>query len=232
LVSLACLACAAAAFGSTASAATISVGVSCARYIPQLAGQEWIPVAGSGFTPNTDPSINTVQLAWPSGDLAGFTPLAADGSFTKAALMPSDFIRTASGRTKTYTLTATDRQTPGLVATTQVTFVRAGMDVRPARAHRNLRRMVRWSVYGAPTGAKLFAHWTFKGRRLASRKLGRARGLCGITHKRAPFLPARPRDGIWKVYVTVGRRYSRARALFRVDLSVFRTFSSRAATVR
>jgi hypothetical protein len=221
-----------AALASVASAATITAGVGCARYVPQLAGQAWIPVAGSGFTPNTDPAVNTVELDWPGGDLGGFTPLAADGSFTKALLMPSDFIRSSSGRTKTYTLTATDRQTPGVTATTQVTFIRAGMAIRPGHLRRNLGRKVRWSVFGAPTGARLFGHWTFKGRRLATRSLGRARGACGIARKRAPFLPVRPRNGTWKVYVTVGKRFKRSRALFRADLSVFSFATSHGASVR
>jgi hypothetical protein len=231
-VAVAASAVSAATLVSAASAATISVGAPCLRYIPGLAGQEWVPVTGIGFTPNTDPSFNSVQLDWSSGDLAGFTPLAPDGSFATNALMPSDFIRSDSGWTKTYTLTATDRQTPGLIATTQATFVRAGGEVRPRRVRRNLRRKVRWSVYGPPTGSTIYAHWTFKGRRRATRKLGLAAGPCGITHKRAPFLPARPRNGTWRVYITVGRRFSRSRALFRMELNVFRTFSSRAAAAR
>ena len=47
----------AAVTASTASAATLAVGTSCARYVPGLAGEQWIPVAGSGFTLNTDPSL-------------------------------------------------------------------------------------------------------------------------------------------------------------------------------
>jgi hypothetical protein len=211
------------ALASAASAATISVGAPCLRYLPGLAGQGWVPVTGSGFTPNTDPSVNSVELNWSSGDLAGFTPLAPDGSFQRNALMPADFISSDAGRTKAYTLTATDRQTGGTVST-PATFVRAGAEVRPQRLRRNLRRKVRWSIYGPPTGTMLYAHWTFKGRRLATRKLGRAAGPCGIVHKRAPFLPARPRNGTWRVYVTRGRKYSRRRTFFRMDLSVFRTF--------
>jgi len=211
------------ALASAASAATISVGAPCLRYLPGLAGQEWVPVSGSGFTPNTDPSLNSVELNWSSGDLAGFTPLAPNGSFLKNAFMPNDFIGSDAGRTKTYTLTATDRQTGG-TASTQATFVRAGAEIRPQRVRRNLRRKVRWSVYGPPTGAMIYAHWTFKGRRLATRKLGRAAGPCGIVHKRASFLPARARNGTWRVYITRGRKFSRRRALFRMDLTVFRTF--------
>jgi hypothetical protein len=218
------------AFPPAASAATISVGFGCARYVPGLAGEEWIPVSGSGFTPNTDPTINSVELTWSGGDLAGFTPLAADGSFLKNALMPTDFIRSGSGRLKTYTLTATDRQTPGLSASTQLRFVRAGVAIRPRRVRRNLARRVRWSVYGAPSGVRIYAHWTFKGRRFATRRLGRAAGPCGVVHRRAPFLPVRPRTGSWRVYFTPGRRFSRRRAFLRMDLSVFRTSSSTAAT--
>jgi hypothetical protein len=221
----------AATTASTASAATLSVGTPCARYLPSLAGEQWVPITGSGFTPNTDPASNTVELRYTNGDLGAFTPLAADGSFNIGAFMPTEFIRSSTGRTKTYTLTATDRLTAGLVASTNVTFVRVGADVRPARVGNNLRRRVRWSVWGPPTGATMFLHWTFKGRRHAVRKLGTAKGACGIAHKKLPFLPAAPRSGTWKVYFTVGRKLNRRRALFRIDLNVFRTFSSSAATV-
>jgi hypothetical protein len=214
---------------SAGSAATITVGTPCARYVPGLAGEQWIPIAGSGFTPNTDPAFNSVELKYDNGDLGAFTPLAADGSFGANVFMPSDFISSSSGRTKTYTLIATDRETPGLTATTPVTLVRAGADVKPARVRRNLGRKVRWSVYGAPTGAQMYAHWTFKGRRYATRGLGTAKGACGIAHKKQPFLPVAARSGTWKVYLTVGKKFARKRALFRLDLSVFRSLSSRAS---
>jgi hypothetical protein len=221
-----------AATASTASAAALTVGTPCARYVPGLAGEQWIPVAGSGFTANTDPAFDSVQLSYSNGDLGDYAPMAADGSFVTNVFMPTEFISSSSGRTKTYTLTATDRA--GLTASAQVTLVRAGVTTKPARVRRNVRRKVRWSVFGAPTGARMFAHWTFKGRKRATRKMGRARGACGIARKRMPFVAARPRSGIWRVYFTRGKRYSRKRALFRVDLNVYRTFASdaRSAGVR
>jgi hypothetical protein len=217
---------------SAASAATITVGTPCARYVPAVAGEQWIPIAGAGFTPNTDPAFSSVDLKYDNGDLGAFTPLAADGSFGANVFMPTDFISSSSGRTKTYTLIATDRHTPGLTATAPVTLVRAGADVKPARVRRNLGREVRWSVYGAPSGARMYAHWTFKGRRYATRGLGTAEGACGIASKKQPFLPVRGRSGTWRVYMTAGKKFARRQALFRLDLSVFRSFSSRASAAR
>jgi hypothetical protein len=219
---------------STASAATLTPGTPCARYVPGVGSGQWVPVSGTGFTPNTDPRFTSVELRYTTGDLGGYAPLAADGSFLTNVFMPTEFISDSAGRKKTYTLTATDQVTPGLTASAPITFIRAGVTTKPARVRRNVRRKVRWSVFGAPTGARMFAHWTFKGRKRATRKLGRARGACGIARKRMPFVPARPRTGIWKVYFTRGKRYSRKRALFRVDLSVYRTFASdaRSAGVR
>ena len=224
----------AAVIPSTASAATLTVGTPCARYVPGLAAEQWIPVSGSGFTPNTDPRFTAVDLNYTNGDLGAFTPLAADGSFLTNVFMPTDFISSSSGRKKTYTLTATDRNNPALTASTEVTLVRAGVTTEPQRVRRNVHRKVRWSVFGAPTGARIYAHWTFKGRKRATRRMGRARGACGIARKRMPFVAARPRTGIWRVHFTRGKRFSRKRALFRVDLSVYRTFASgaRSAGVR
>jgi hypothetical protein len=228
---IAAIAALAAAGASTASAATIAPGTPCARYLSNFAAQQWVPISGTGFTANTNPATNSVELRWANNDLGGFTPLAADGTFNIGVFMPTEFIRSSTGRTKTYTLTATDRVTPGVVASTNVTFVRVGANVRPSRVGSNLRRKVRWSAWGPPTGAKMYLHWTFEGRRHAVRKLGRAKGACGIVHKKLPFLPAAPRTGTWKVYFTAGRKFNRRRALFRIDLNVFRTFRSSAATV-
>jgi hypothetical protein len=224
----------AAVIPSTASAATLAVGTPCARYVPGLAGEQWIPVAGSGFTPNTNPAFDSVDLFYTNGDLGAYAPMAADGSFAANVFMPSEFISSSSGRMKTYTLTATDPVTPGLTASAQVTLVRAGVTTKPARVRRNVGQKVRWSIFGAPTGARMFAHWTFKGRKRATRRVGVARGACGIARKRMPFIAARPRSGTWRVYFTRGKRYSRRRALFRADVNVFRTFASdaRSASVR
>jgi hypothetical protein len=216
---------------SSAAAATIAPGTPCARYVPSLSSGQWVPISGSGFTPNTDPAANSVELYYTNGDLGGFTPLAADGSFNVGVFMPTEFISSDTGRTKTYTLTATDRETPGLAAQTNVTFVRVGAAIKPARVRRNLDRKVRWSQWGAPTGARIYLHWTFKGRRYAVRKLGTSKGACGVTHKKLPFLPVRARTGMWKVYYTTGKKLNRRKALFRMDLNVFRTFRSSAATV-
>jgi hypothetical protein len=160
--------------------------------------------------------------------------MAANGTFNVGVFMPTEFINSDAGRTKSYTLTATDRGTPGLTASTTVTLVRVGAAVKPARVRRNLGKKVRWSVYGAPSGAKIYLHWTYKGRRKATRRLGTARGACGVGHKKLPFLPVSARSGTWKVYFTAGKRYSRKKALFRIDLSVIRSFRSAAsaATVR
>jgi hypothetical protein len=216
---------------SSASAAVIAPAAPCLRYVPTLSSGQWVPISGSGFTPNTNPAFNSVELNYTTGDLGGYTPLAADGSFNVGVFMPTEFISSDTGRTKTYTLTATDRETPGLVAQTNVTFVRVGAAIKPSRVRRNLDRKVRWSQWGAPTGAKIYLHWTFKGRRYALRRLGTSKGACGITHKKLPFLPVRARTGTWKVYYTTRKKLNRKKALFRMDLNVFRSFSSSAATV-
>ena len=126
--------------------------------------------------------------------------------------MPSDFISDSAGWVKTYTLTATDSVNPAITAD------RAGQ-VRPGgRDHQTeagsaatSAAIVRWRLYGAPSGRKIYAHWTFKRTKRATRSLGRAKGPCGIARKRAPFLAARVRFGTWRVYFTVGKRFSRKR---------------------
>jgi hypothetical protein len=208
---------------SSAWAATISPSERCYRFAPELAGQQWVGFTRTGFTPQTDPAFNGVRLDYSSTDLAGFAPLAADGSFASRFLMPGDFLSVRSGPVKSYKVTAVDLHNPAVTASTGVRFVRAGFRATPARVRRRLNRRVRWAVYGAPSGARIFAHWTFKGRRHATRSIGRAKGPCGIARKRMPFLPARARTGTWRVFITRGREFKRRRSLFRSDLRVFST---------
>jgi hypothetical protein len=206
---------------TVAQAATIQPMQSCYRYGSNLAGERWVGLTGSGFTPGTDPTLNGVRLDYAGPVLAGHAPLAADGSFIGGFLMPDDFIRRESGRVKRYTITATDLANPAITATTELTFVRAGIYTRPRRVPRNLHRPVRWALYGAPTGARLYAHWTFGGRRYARRAVGRAKGSCGIARRRMPFLPVATRRGTWKIYFTRGKQLKRRRVVFRADLKIF-----------
>jgi hypothetical protein len=213
-----------------AGAATITPTAQCFPYVPSLAGEHYVGLTGSGFTPNTDPALANVALTWDGGDLAGYTPLAADGSFPPTGfLMPSDFIDRKAGHVKTYNVTATDNNTPGLTAATQVTFVRASVSTKPSSLRNHLSRKVIWAVYGAPSGAPLYAHWVFKGKRYATRSLGTANGPCGIARKRVSFLPVKPRTGTWRVYITNGKAFKRENWLFRYDLTVFRTFGKQSA---
>jgi hypothetical protein len=200
-------------------AATITPAQPCYRYSPNLAGQRWVGISGSGFSQGTDPTLNSLRFDWSDG-VAGFTPLAADGSFNTGLLMPIDFISHKAGLIKRYTLRATDVANPALTASTQLVFVRAGLTAEPHRVGHRLHSRVLWSAYGAPTGARLFIHWTFHGRRLATRGLGRARGSCGIAHKRLPFLPVAGRRGTFKVYVTKGAHLKRKALLFGANVSV------------
>ena len=200
-------------------AATITPAQPCYRYAPNLAGQRWVGISGSGFSQGTDPTLNSLRFDWSDG-VAGFTPLAADGSFNTSLLMPIDFISHKAGLIKRYTLRATDVANPALTASTQLVFVRAGLTAEPHRVGHRLHRRVLWSAYGAPTGARLFIHWTFHGRRLATRGLGRAKGSCGIAHKRLPFLPVAGRRGTFKVYVTKGAHLKRKALLFGANVNV------------
>jgi hypothetical protein len=205
---------------TAAHAATIQPTQSCYRYGSNLAGERWVGVTGSGFTAGTDPTVDGVRLDYTGGVMAGQAPLAPDGSFIAGFLMPDDFVRRGSGLVKRYTIMATDLTNPAITATTEVTFVRAGIYTKPRRVPRDLHRAVRWALYGAPTGARMHAHWTLDGRRYARRNVGRARGSCGIVRRRMPFLPVAVRRGTWKIYFTRGKRLKRRNVVFRADLKI------------
>ena len=219
------LVCAAAA---PAQAAEVIVPTSCVRYVPALAGTKFVPVQGAGFSPTTNPAFpNTVDLGYTNGDSGGFVPLTTTGLIApgSGAFMPSDFISDSAGRVKSYTLTATDSLNPALTASTPVTFVRVGARTKPDDVKGKIHRRVRWLLWGAPTGARMYAHWTFRGKKRATKSLGRAKGPCGLVRKRQPFLAAKTRYGTWKVYFTAGKKFSKREFPYFMRLDISKTFA-------
>src|SRR5689334_20735155 len=187
-----------AAIGSgAAEAATITPAAQCFRYTStSLAGEQWVGFSGSGFTGGAPGNLD-MSLSYP-GSHAGYAELTSGGAFRNGFLMPDDFIHAKLGAVKHYTVTGKD--TKGVTASTTVTFIRGGVGFKPAHVNGNLHRTVKWSVFGAPTGAKMYAHWTFKGRRVVRHKVGKAKQACGIARKRMPLLPRPVRRGTWKIY--------------------------------
>src|SRR4051812_9184531 len=117
---LACVVAAAAALAAApgASAATIAPISPCFVYVPQLAGEHWVGFTGTGFSQNTDPTLATLRVDYDDGSLGGYSPLAADGSFSPTGfLMPSDFISSKS-HIKKYEVGAIDQVDTSLTATT------------------------------------------------------------------------------------------------------------------
>jgi hypothetical protein len=216
---------------SGASAATIAPAFSCNAYLPGSAGQQWVGLQGAGFTPNTDPATTSVQVTWSDGSLAGYTPLDAAGAFPPSGfLMPTDFIG-ARSHVKTYTATATDQVTPGVTAATEVNFVKPDVSTSPSSLRNNLDRNVTWSVYAAAPGKSVYLHWTYGGKKKATRRLGRADSPCGTLKAKAPFIPVTPRAGTWRVYVSDSKKFSKKRYFFRYSIVVRRTFG-KAATAK
>lgn len=212
-----------------ASAATLAPAFSCNAYLPGSAGQQWVGLQGAGFTPSADPTQTSVQVTWSDGSLAGFTPVDGAGAFPPSGfLMPTDFIG-AKSHVKTYTANAVDQANPANTGAAEVNFVRPDVSTSPSRLRNNLSRNVTWSIYAANPGKSVYLHWTYGGKKKATRRLGRADAPCGTIKKKAPFLPVTPKTGTWRVYVSDSSRFSKKKYFFRYSISVSRSFGKASA---
>ncbi len=70
----------------------------------------------------------------------------------------------------------------------------------------------RYTFTGWPRGATIWVHYRLGGRTYAIRRVGRARGPCGILRVRKRRLGVRnPRDGYWDAWYTTTRKWRRRR---------------------
>ena len=58
-------------------------------------------------------------------------------------------------------------------------------------------RSVLYKLYGFPNGRPVYAHYTLHGKQRAVKRLGTAKGPCGVLKKREKILPTRFRKGTW-----------------------------------
>jgi hypothetical protein len=168
-----------------------------------------VRVNGAGFTPGS-----TVTLAYlHSGrrERPGALRAGAGGNLAGRVSGPGALRRYVTP----VVLRATERArppSPARTATARFSVVRLAVRVpHLTRPH----AVVTFRLYGFPDHSVVWAHYFFGGRPVATARMGRTRGACGLVRHRGRYLPARVRYGRWRLYLSLGRRFTRADAQHR-----------------
>lgn len=207
------------ASAAPASAAAVNVTLGCIVFVNDYSAPA-IPVVGAGFTPYGSVTLLTSSDANPAPRLLGSTPTDGHGNFltiTGAAVFASK-----QTRHERFKLIASDGTSSQIFAINEFRQVRLGYNRVPASGSPS--RRVKHIARGFTPGATIYAHFRYHGKTRVTKRLGKARGPCGIVTRKMRALPVkRARLGLWKVYVDEHKRFSldsrpQVRSTFKIEL--------------
>jgi hypothetical protein len=199
-----------------ASAATLTADDDCyvqAETDHGLVSQP-IGLTGAGWAPSSAWSVTG------EGFTASGTADAA-GAFTSTdQRAPRIARRTPEPRT----ITLTGRQDGTDVASVTIQVV--NFFVRPRSLKGDVTKRTTWNFSGFAKGKTIYVH-VKRGRRVYTRRVGRAKGACGTLAKRLRKIPAVPprriRYGSYRVFVDQRRAFSRGGLQYPATITYSRT---------
>jgi len=204
-----------------AAAPVITTGATCLRPSQKPGGQLVAPalrVAGTGFTPGAPVLLMR--------DLRESAQVAqADGSL-RASLSVIDLVSSQLPEVRSVTVSAVDGGHDAAPARAsnriRVKVAPLAFSVVPARAEPQSR--VRFRFSGFTPGRTIHAHYTHRGRLMASVPMAAAARPCGTASVvRRQFPMARPQPGRWRVQFDNRTTYSpTARPRARAAITVYR----------
>lgn len=196
--------------GATVAEAATLTTPPCVRQIP---GAKTFPVQGSGFTPGSFVRVTA------DGQFIGSVQADAAGNVNGALFPPS--LSSSTRNQQTFQIVADDGQGQafGPVA---VPVTRVSVDL-PNRARPRSR--VRYQLYGFNPGERVYLHLRRGGKTRGTFSMGTAAGPCGTVTKRLRYMPlSRYSSGIYDYYFGHTPKFNRAQQIYRVKISIFRTF--------
>ncbi|MHB1835013.1 MAG: hypothetical protein ACYCXW_08610, partial [Solirubrobacteraceae bacterium] len=180
-----------------AGAATLSVGSACYVNTDPGAGAP-ITVTGSGFIPGDQIEIDGTGV---------FALTNADANGNISVTTQGPILDNIGPGTQTFTLTANDQTAlvTNPVAQTSVTMANLAVSTNPPSAKPGAK--VHWSFSGFRPGRFIYAHYIHRGHVVASARLGRAKGACGLLKVKAKLYPGgHPRFTSYKLQIDSSKR--------------------------
>jgi hypothetical protein len=204
------------ASAAPAGAASLAVVGGCVI----TAGNDPTPatIAGGGFRPGASVTLATTSKQNPTPSVLGSVRAKADGTFL--VVSPAAPFNSSKTVDQTFTLIGNDGVLGASTPWRQVrlSYRRSPSSSRPTKRVKHVAR-------GFTTGKTVYAHFRHRGKTRATRRLGVAKGPCGIVTKRMRALPAKSRLGLWNVYVDETKTYSSGdRPQARLSFEVVRKF--------
>lgn len=196
--------------GATVAEAATLLTPPCVRQIP---GAKTFPIQGSGFTPGAFVQVTA------DGRVIGSVQVDPAGNVNDALFPP--LLSSSSRNQQTFQIAADDGQGQafGPVA---VPVTRINVDL-PNRAQPRSR--VRYRLYGFNPGQRVYLHLRRGGKTRGTFRMGTAAGPCGTVTKRLRYMPlSRYSSGIYDYYFGHTAKFNRAQQIYRVKISIFRTF--------
>jgi hypothetical protein len=191
-----------------ASAATVVAGQRCA-----LAGSRSFNLATNGWLPG---SPLTIALG---GKQLGTGVADATGAFSTLG-NPLTAPLLAKPRVKTLKLTVTDGTTTTPAVKTKV--VARGVNVPD---HAKPAQTVRYKAFGFPPHKRLYLHVRRGGKTKGSFRIGRAKGVCGLTQRKLRYMPLRRwSTGIYDYWFSDTKHFRAARTLYGYRIKITRRF--------
>ena len=196
-----------ATFAATASAAatpaTVTVDRAC--YVATKSGTP-LTVTGSGFAPN-----ESVSLTDKTGQVDTMTTANAAGQISVTTKSPAPILENPGQ--KKDTITAEQFTDSGTYKGT-VTFLITEVALKAGTTHREpglraLTERVPFSFSGFPVGKRIWAHYTYGGKLVASQSFGKPKGPCGLLKVRRRLFPRTPHHRAYKVQIDLKKKYSK-----------------------
>jgi hypothetical protein len=181
--------------------------------VRQIPGAKSFPVQGAGFTPGAFVRVTA------DGQLVGSVQADAAGNINDALFPPP--LSSSSRNQQTFQILADDGQ--GQVAGPVAALVtRVAVDM-PHRARPRSR--VRYRLYGFNPGQRVYLHVRRGGKTRGTFSMGTAAGPCGTVTKRLRYMPVtRYSTGAYDYYFGHTAKFNRSQQLYRVTISIIRTF--------
>ena len=216
LAALPILAGALAAAAAPAGAAVVET-LPCVQY---SAGEESMPIMGTGFSPNGLVTLSTTTPSDPDPAPLTSAPVDARGVFARATTPPP--LASPAVNLQSFNLIATDTTNPAApvqLAPIPFQVVRFGMTMTPAP--KRPAQVVTFTARGFTPGKPVYVHFRFRGRTRRTVRLGVASGPCGIVSKRMRAMPTTAYVGQWATYTNQSTQWS-GRPAWKTSFPIYR----------
>jgi hypothetical protein len=192
----------------TADAATVPAKVAVSQACYVLVGKLAPPVtiAGSGFPPSTQIDISDhVGL-----DTTAMTdPL---GNFSVVEKAPNPFLAAPGQKKDVITAVGFDTSGNQFKGTVSTFLSQFGAEFSGSKAKPGLGALeerIKWAFSGFPVGARIWGHYTFGGKVVATQSFGKATAPCGVLKVSKRAFPGRPRHRRYKLQLDTKKTYSK-----------------------